>query len=228
MSTQYAFGRIVTDGLVLALNAADRNSYVSGSTVWNDVSGNGNIGTLTNGPTFNSGSGGSIVFDGTNDYVSIPHNNLFNFTNQITLVAWFKTSQASAGYITSKTDDSFYFAIGEVSNGKLSFYLNGVLVAWFGSNQSVNTGNWVHGAATWDGSLTTLYINGYADNSISKSGTIPTGSNQITVGARINPANPGGNRYLNGALSNVLYYNKALSAQEVLQNYNAQKSRFGL
>jgi len=60
--------RIVTDGLVLALDASDRNSFVSGSTIWNDLSGNGNNGTLVNGPTFDSGSGGSIVFNRSTQY----------------------------------------------------------------------------------------------------------------------------------------------------------------
>ena len=68
MATQYAFGKIITDGLVLCLDAADRNSYVSGSSTWRDVAGSNN-GTLTNGPTFSSSNGGSIVFDGSNDYV---------------------------------------------------------------------------------------------------------------------------------------------------------------
>ena len=59
---------IVTNGLVLALDAANRRSYISGSFVWNDISGNRNSGSLINGPTFDSANGGSIVFDGTNDY----------------------------------------------------------------------------------------------------------------------------------------------------------------
>ena len=60
---------VVTNGLVLALDAADRNSYPGSGTAWTDISGRGNTGTLTNGPTYSSANGGSIVFDGTNDYV---------------------------------------------------------------------------------------------------------------------------------------------------------------
>jgi hypothetical protein len=63
---------IVRDSsLVLELDAADRNSYVSGSTTWFDLSGNSNSGSLVNGPTFDSANGGSIVFDGTNDFVNL-------------------------------------------------------------------------------------------------------------------------------------------------------------
>jgi len=61
---------IVTDGLVLALDAADKNSYPGSGTTWNDLAGSNN-GTLTNGPTFDSGNGGSIVFDGVDDYVNL-------------------------------------------------------------------------------------------------------------------------------------------------------------
>jgi len=63
--------KIVTSGLVLALDAADKLSYRGSGTTWRDLSGNNNTGTLTNGPTFNAGNLGSIVFDGTNDYVNI-------------------------------------------------------------------------------------------------------------------------------------------------------------
>lgn len=78
------YGGIVTNGLVLALDAAKKDSYPGSGTVWRDISGNGNNGTLTNGPTFNSGNGGSIVFDGVDDYVEYglitQMSNLINIT----------------------------------------------------------------------------------------------------------------------------------------------------
>jgi hypothetical protein len=87
MSTQYAFGRIVTSGLVLALDAADRNSYPGSGTTWTDVSGNGNNGTLTNGPTF---SNNSIVFDGVDDYVVVgSFNQLPTGSSARTVNIWF-------------------------------------------------------------------------------------------------------------------------------------------
>ena len=69
MSTKYS-PKIVTDGLVLCLDAANSKSYPGSGTSWNDLSRNNNTGTLTNGPTYTSSFGGSSVFDGTNDYVS--------------------------------------------------------------------------------------------------------------------------------------------------------------
>ena len=75
MSTASGGPNIVTNGLVLSLDAANTKSYISGSTVWKDLSRGGNDGTLVNSPTFNTGSGGSIVFDGVNDYAVYPSNN---------------------------------------------------------------------------------------------------------------------------------------------------------
>jgi hypothetical protein len=83
---------IVRSGLALALDAADKNSYRGTGTTWKDLSGNAYNGTLTNGPTFSNINGGTIVFDGTNDYVSIPSNSNFNNGNNITVEAWAQCS----------------------------------------------------------------------------------------------------------------------------------------
>ena len=82
---------IITDGLVLALDAANSRSYPGTGTTWSDLSGNGNSGTLTNGPTFNSGNGGSIVFDGVDDNISFS-GNTFNYSpgtsGEVSLEIW--------------------------------------------------------------------------------------------------------------------------------------------
>jgi hypothetical protein len=88
MATQYAFGKIVTNGLVLALDAADKNSYPGSGTTWRDMSGNNSNSTLTNSPTFNSANGGSIVFDGVDDYTTTTAGQAFyQYTNQLS-VCW--------------------------------------------------------------------------------------------------------------------------------------------
>ena len=79
--------KISTDGLVLCLDAANTKSYPGSGTVWSDLSRGGNNGTLTNGPTFNSGNGGSIVFDGVNDYVDCGVSNI-SLPINITLISW--------------------------------------------------------------------------------------------------------------------------------------------
>ena len=97
MSFSYS-PKVVTDGLVLYLDAANPKSYVSGSTAWNDVSRGGNNGTLTNGPTFNSANGGSIVFDGVNDYVALGNiSSLILANNQFTISYWLRMTGTARG-----------------------------------------------------------------------------------------------------------------------------------
>ena len=224
-----AFGngpRIVTDGLVLSLDAGDRNSYPGSGTTWRDLSGNGNSGSLVNGPTFNSANGGSIVFDGGDDRVDISHNTLYNFTTGLTISCWYKTTVGLDSYITTKSDDSFYLCVGPLGTtaNKMSFFLNGTTGGWLQSTANANTGNWIHVSATWIGGVSYIYLNGVLDISGSRPGTLQTGASAVNLAYR----GVGVNKYLNGSISNFQMYNRALSASEVLQNYNAQKSRFGL
>jgi len=243
MATQYAFGKIVTDGLVLCLDAADRNSYVSGSTTWFDVAGSNN-GTLTNGPTFNTGSGGSIVFDGADDYINIPHNSAFNFgsgaftislvisSNQLkTFTAYIKKGgpvewqNSPAGWYASSGngggDLSWYWVFADgtqhteivpfstFSKSNDTFPLNFFTItrdssgafarSWNGAYETISTVPIIN-TPTWTASF---------DN-----------SSDIRIGRSQN--------YLNGSVAICRIYNRSLSQTEVLQNYNAQKSRFGL
>ena len=90
---------LVLSGLTLCLDAANTKSYVGSGTTWTDLSGNSNTGTLTNGPTYSSANGGSIVFDGTNDYATISFNSVFNVTsNPFTVIVWNKKNTSSNGY----------------------------------------------------------------------------------------------------------------------------------
>jgi hypothetical protein len=98
---------IVTNGLVLYLDAANRISYVSGSTAWNDMSGFSNNGTLVNGPTFNTGDGGSIVFDGVNDYITLGTQNLIS--TDFTINLWFNAT-------TNTTKEHFIISLGYSNN----------------------------------------------------------------------------------------------------------------
>ena len=134
MATQYANGKIVTDGLVLSLNAADRNSYPGSGTTWTDTSGNGNNGTLTNGPTFNSGNGGYIQFDGTNDRVDIADANSLDFgTGGFTILVW-------VGGITSYPGSS-----GAIiwKGSRFDANLAGWSISWAGSPQDLYFIKWI-------------------------------------------------------------------------------------
>ena len=227
MATQYANGKIITDGLVLALDAADKNSYVSGSTVWNDLSGNNNSGSLVNGPTFNSGSGGNIVFDGIDDFVNCGYT--MNFSSSFTLEIAFKTVfTGSNGIMCSKydfTDPNFWFG---VNNNKLKFSIS---VGTGGgkvepvSISNVNDGNWYIGHAVYNSTTYTvsIYLNSTLQSSITGN-TAFIDTNRSYYIARFNPTA----LYFPGTIAYNKIYNRVLSASEILQNYNAQKSRFGL
>ena len=218
---------IVTEGLVVAVNASDRNSYVGSGTTWRDLTPNQNNGSLTNGPTFNSSNGGNIVFDGSNDYITIVHNSIFNITTAISFNFWFKSTRTIDSYITTKSEDSFYIAVGPTGqpSNKMSFYLNGTTGGWLQSISDVSTGNWVNTQITWDGTTSKIYINGVLDNSGSRPGTLSTGTSNITLGTRLNAFNNIVGTLL-GSLSSFSMYNKTLSDFEISQNYNAEKTKF--
>lgn len=222
MATQFANGKIVTDGLVLALDAADRNSYASGSLVWNDVSGNGNSGSLINGPTFNSGSGGSIVFDGIDDYINCGTSNTLNLSADFTISSWIKVSYGVIvqRYFYGGSYPGYEISVGRSTTGKVDFFTGGT---WYNNiGNSINNSNWINMVFTVSGTSATYYQN------LSQSlFTVVASTSNLNDTFYIGTTE-GTTSYLLGNLSILQIYNKALSAQEVLQNYNAQKSRFGL
>jgi hypothetical protein len=214
---------IVTNGLVLALDAANQKSYVSGSTTWNDLSGNNNSGTLVNTPTFSSANGGSIVFDGTNNYIQVPRNTNFAFG----------TGDFSVDYWFNKVGTGNYAMMDCINAGGFGFNLNGNTQIFafesFRSSFSIscNFSNNVWNNLTLTrtgGNLLSAYINGSfigSNNTASSSFTSP---NNVVFGIN---GNLSSQPFL-GYTSNIKIYNKSLSATEIQQNYNALKSRFNL
>jgi hypothetical protein len=222
MATQYANGKIVTDGLVLCLNAADKNSYPGSGTTWSDVSGNGNNGTLTNGPTFNSANGGSIVFDGVDDYINCGNASNLQITIG-TISAWVKTSSPGGSFrsIIAKQNAWGLFMADSIL---VTYDWGNVATRSTGINIADNT--WKYVAMTFTETSGTpsnnaiVYLNGNAVLT-----TTIKNSNQ-SVNVQIAEANA--NQYLNGNIAIASIYNRVLSTSEIVQNYNAQKSRFNL
>lgn len=234
---------IVTNGLVLALDAGDRNSYVSGSTTWFDLTGVNN-GTLTNGPTFNSGNGGSIVFDGIDDYITTPITSTYQV---FTFGCWFYNTTSSKSNRTLISKNSYYatttndwpVALALDSSGSAVTFLitsgtsysittpdTGTVIS--ASLSSLNT--WYYVSANYNKSTVNLYINGLLVNSQSNTISLPNNTARVyTIGRQSFEYGGGiGNSQYNGNIAQVSIYNRALSADEVLQNYNATKGRFGL
>lgn len=211
--------KIVTDGLVLYLDAANTKSYVSGSTTWNDISRGGNVGTLTNGPTFNSSNGGSIVFDGSNDFVSIPSSIILDRPKTMEVFIYINSNQ-TALVISRGTQ-----------NYEIYTYADGYVYTYWGNsfntsiyNPPITLGTWNHFCFTLSGSTETVYKNGTLIGSrtlVAAPNYTDTGN--VTLGSRND-----GTLFYNGRLANIKLYNRVLTAAEVLQNYNTTKSRFGL
>jgi hypothetical protein len=211
--------KIVSDGLVLCLDAGNNKSYPSSGTSWNDLSGNGNAGTLVNGPTFSSENGGSIVFDGTNDYVNLPYL-LLSASQDFTINIWIKANSHGAGTIFCN-----YLA------GNLQLiYGTSIIGMWLNNNSTYldspatefTTNPVFFTAQRIGGNETRVYLNAILKKTGASTSTIGSVSN-FRMGTNTN----GGEVY-NGKIAQASIYNKALSASEVLQNYNATKGRFAL
>jgi hypothetical protein len=221
----YSFAGIVTDGLVLHLDAGNSTSYPGSGTTWADLSGNGNTGTLTNGPTYSSADGGSIVFDGSNDFVDCGGNALLNFTNNFTLSAWFyrATTQPSV-------DAAIVGKIQLPYTGYMLWYNSSTVDLYFNGSPRVNSSTtisaniWYNVAGTYNGATASIYINGTLDVATS----VATSADATGVNFMVGKYNDPPERNFAGNISNVQAYNRALTAAEVTQNFNALRGRYGL
>jgi hypothetical protein len=240
---------MIQDGLVLSLDASDRNSYVSGSTTWYDLSGNSNSGSLVNGPTFNSANGGGVVFDGTNDYSNLP----ITFANVSSSTYIFNTSFSSIGttvrtligYGNTTANYGCWLRLASSGDGIPSAGNARLQVRVSDTGVSVN--NTIYGATNITANTNyniafvmlpssyKIYINGIEDTLLVFGGS----NNGKWVGNGLTAINTGiaiasqffTNAYQNyfaGTLYTTQIYNRALSVTEIAQNYNATKSRFGL
>jgi hypothetical protein len=224
---------IVTDGLVLNVDAGFTPSYPKSGTTWYDLGG-GNNGTLTNGPTFNSDNGGSIVFDGVDDYMVVPNNSSLNLsTNGGTIESFYSIESLPSNNtaVLSKRgdgDQSIPYHLGTPANTtKVRCIVNnGSFFNAFDSNSSLGVGNIAHVVITFTSTSRKIYINSVIDNTQTSNITLSDNSSAIIFSAN---GNNGAAFWFNNVKNYITrIYNRALTAEEVLQNYNAQKGRFGL
>jgi hypothetical protein len=219
--------KIVTNGLVLALDAGNHMSYPGSGTTWTDLSGNINNGTLTNGPTFNSGNGGSIVFDGVNDLVNCGNNSSLSFTNKLTIQIWcslnvdsdYKSPLMKTTSINWNDGYGFY-----KEGGRFYFFIN----LWDGAHRvsvSRTTFSMTNFVGTYDGTNLKLYENGILmQTGSSFTSNVSNSATNLIIGNGVGDED----FEWNGNIAQVSIYNRALTASEILQNYNATKGRYGL
>jgi len=212
--------RIVTDGLVLALDAGNTKSYPGSGTTWYDLSGNGNNGTLINSPTYNNTNGGNFNFDEVNNYVNCGQ--ILN-NSAYTKIAWFRPETSTQNIVSGSAGGTAFWMAG--TNNAIHSGHNGAwsTVVHRPNNPGDMLNQWWCGAVTFNTSTGwVLYLNGeQVDTDLNT--TAPIGDGTIFIGAH----NVGGNLF-DGDIPVVQIYNRALSASEIQQNYNATRSRFGI
>jgi hypothetical protein len=241
MTQTFGYKNIITRGLVFHLNAGTPESYPGSGNSWYDLTSGGYHGTLTNGPTYNTANGGSIVFDGSNDYVTTA--DVDHGTLEFTLEAWvyFNSFNSNNCIIKKNTDNDYWPALslyvdntGVIRGYYSSQSYGACLEGAYTSTGIVTTGQWVHLAYSKG-------PNGYTEMKIYKNGVSQSFSFYL-YGSHINQVCNSGKPVLvgidfdtpnflspvNGKIPIVRIYNRQLTSDEMLYNYNVEKTRFGL
>jgi len=229
LAANFDYENIVTDGLVLNLDAGFVGSYPTTSSTWYDISENNNNGTLINGPTFSSDNSGSIVFNGVNNYVGILNNTSVSFT----IDCWINTTATSLngtqayegnGIVWSDVAGGGNDFVLAILNDKASWF-TGDTVTSINGTTTINTGAWFYLTVVKNGDNSTkqLYVNAVSEGIGDSSANPLTENPNIAIGG-----NTLDSQYFNGKIAQVKIYNRSLSESEILQNFNAQKGRYGL
>jgi len=215
---------IVRDGLVLNLDAANPSSYVGTGNTISSISGIGYSGTLINGSTYSNTSGGSFALDGVDDYIFAPiDTNLFS--TEATMIIWLKNTNATPptgagtgflGYGQGQVNDHYPYNNGVAY---LSTFRN-VRVEAIPLSSTINRALPHMVSVTTDSTNWRLYQNATLQHTTASSG--PVALSRFTIGYSIDSF------FYQGYVYAFMIYNRALSAAEITQNYNAFKNRFGI
>jgi surface protein len=215
---------IITDGLILNVDAGFDGSYPASGNTWRDLSVSGNNGTLTNNPGFYDNGGGGIVFDGTDDFVNLGNQQSLQFTDNFSSFCWIykNVNQYQKGLVGNASYNNGGWQMSLANNfDKFVVIFNSNAEQGLSSNSTLNAKQWYHCGFTFLDGVLKIYIDGVFDSQ-STGRTITTNTNNFVIGKGAQ----GGWGAFNGNISSVQVYDRALSDSEVLQNYNAMKDRF--
>lgn len=246
---------IITDGVVLYLDAANPTSYPGTGTTWYDLSGYGNNGFLSGGTSFDSNLK-TLVFDGINDFVEVIHSQSLDITGNLTLSAWvfitgvnnFASGIISKGYGPQFSGDILYggysihhrypdyqlwFEIDNINNSsgnqrKSLQPINTANLNAINPNQPVGppSTRWHNVVCTFNGTTMEIYLDSVSLGTLNPGTTIGSTPMNVWIG-RLHTGG-GQSWYWKGYIPHIMIYNKSLTTSEIQQNYNAIKGRFGL
>jgi hypothetical protein len=227
MSLNHGPRTIIKDGLILHLDAANTKSYPGSGTVWKDLSGNGRDGTLINGVGYSTDNGGTLVFDGTDDYVDCGNDNILSPPYLTASVICKQTSFSTRGHIMGRGAGgagNFYIVLE--TNRQMKLYVD------YGSNWVVGgdfynfpLNTWTQITVTHDGLVTKIYINGVLEGSSNRVGTLRSWqSNPLLIGG--SPS--GTTQVATGNISSAQMYSRALTQSEILNNFEILRERYSI
>tara|TARA_B110000483_G_C17886877_1_gene423870 strand:- start:2 stop:676 length:675 start_codon:yes stop_codon:yes gene_type:complete len=216
---------IVTDGLVFAYDAASERCYPGSGTAATNITSQAIPGTLTNGVTFSTNNAGTWGFDGVDQYISTVSKS-YSFSSGGTVEQFIKP--------TAINRTQGFFNLGD-GNSYINFWMSannlmrweiigniGSAYATINATTAVEVGKYYHFVGVFDGSTTTIYVNGVAETTQTMSNQPSSVTTQLEIG-RYNASYPSASE-----IAVTRFYSQPLTAAQVLQNFNAQKSRFGL
>jgi len=217
---------IATSGLIFALDAANKKSYPGSGTSWTDISGNGIVGTLTNSPTYSTTNGGNFAFNGSNTYVTTPGVTL-NFSGGASMEIVFNSvdiQSRAQGYMSFYSGSTYidFYSPGNSTLRWETWITAGSVGGAFFSPATLTNNTWYHAIGTYYNGVSILYINGVSVNS----STYAAANYSASFNSNIIVGQYGG--YLSGSMPVAKLYNRALSANEVNQNFAAIRGRFGI
>jgi hypothetical protein len=228
MATEYGSGRIVTNGLVLSLDAADRNSYPGSGTTWFDTSGGLRNFTLENTPTWSNERGGAMVFDGINDFLTGPASNTFSIVQEHTVEVVFNIAElrSTVFFTWSNGGANGRQIFTHAPWGNDTIYYD-VAVSSRVQYSPVPVGRIVHMA--WRVRTSTTPRQQIFENNVSKADSGTNAVSSISMGTDpVYIAKIGDFSYWKGTIYYFRVYNRGLTDDELSQNYQLAKSRFGL
>ena len=216
----YRGPNIVTENLTFAVDAGSTRSYPGSGTTWENLGSSGSDVALTNGPVFNAANGGYFEFDGTDDY-AYSNSTSFDITGNVTINSWIRhdgTGNQYGNYISNSANSGYRMRRNGTNGSNLWIYASGNAV----NGGAIYDNIWYMVTGVFSSTGLRAYINGVL---VASNTTVYSSSfgGSFFIGAYAV-----GSEIFGGDIASAQVYSSALTASEILQNFNAQKSRFGL